>query len=292
MSFNPDPNAEFGHDPHDVKLHPLRARPASTSRTTRASTGWIAPRVAGSASARRCRRRSETSAFRWCSTRETPTSSGCSRWTAPPSGPARAPTASPPPMSRATPAPRGSGSTRGCRAKQAWWTVKRQAMCCDTRDPVGLYFGTTSRRDLGEPQRGRALGADRHPTAAHLLRDRRRVLGRGSKRAPAAPDDALAATGLLGRTPLNGFETRVAGLRPAPADLASASSGSRRSISNHDLGRLSPSMRVHLSSHFRSYTAERPTVEAEGATVGAVLADLDHRFPGLRFRLIDEQDPA
>jgi hypothetical protein len=27
---------------------------------------------------------------------------------------------------------------------QAWWTVKRQAMCADGRDPVGLYFGTTS----------------------------------------------------------------------------------------------------------------------------------------------------
>jgi len=27
---------------------------------------------------------------------------------------------------------------------QAWWTVKRQALCTDGRDPVGLYFGTTS----------------------------------------------------------------------------------------------------------------------------------------------------
>ncbi len=26
----------------------------------------------------------------------------------------------------------------------AWWTVKRQAMCADAHDPVGLYFGTTS----------------------------------------------------------------------------------------------------------------------------------------------------
>ena len=31
-------------------------------------------------------------------------------------------------------------------------------------------------------------------------------------------------------------------------------------------------------------------MEANGATVGEVLADLDRRFPGLRFRLIDEQD--
>jgi hypothetical protein len=43
----------------------------------------------------------------------------------------------------------------GLPADQAWWTVKRQAMTADARDPVGLYFGTTSgelwaSRDEGE----------------------------------------------------------------------------------------------------------------------------------------------
>jgi photosystem II stability/assembly factor-like uncharacterized protein len=33
---------------------------------------------------------------------------------------------------------------QGLPAKDAWWTVKRQAMCADARSPVGLYFGTTS----------------------------------------------------------------------------------------------------------------------------------------------------
>ena len=33
---------------------------------------------------------------------------------------------------------------KGLPAEQAWFTVKRQAMCADPRDPVGLYFGTTS----------------------------------------------------------------------------------------------------------------------------------------------------
>jgi photosystem II stability/assembly factor-like uncharacterized protein len=42
----------------------------------------------------------------------------------------------------------------GLPQSQAWWTVKRQAMCADAEDPVGLYFGTTSgelwaRRDEG-----------------------------------------------------------------------------------------------------------------------------------------------
>ncbi|PIQ95374.1 MAG: glycosyl hydrolase [Nitrospinae bacterium CG11_big_fil_rev_8_21_14_0_20_56_8] len=32
----------------------------------------------------------------------------------------------------------------GLPGSQAWWTVKRQAMTADARDPVGLYFGTTS----------------------------------------------------------------------------------------------------------------------------------------------------
>jgi len=32
----------------------------------------------------------------------------------------------------------------GMPERQAWWTVKRQAMTADAQDPVGLYFGTTS----------------------------------------------------------------------------------------------------------------------------------------------------
>ncbi len=33
---------------------------------------------------------------------------------------------------------------RGMPAEQAWWTVKRQAMCADAMPSVGVYFGTTS----------------------------------------------------------------------------------------------------------------------------------------------------
>lgn len=33
---------------------------------------------------------------------------------------------------------------RGLPASQAWFTVMRQAMCADTHESVGLYFGTTS----------------------------------------------------------------------------------------------------------------------------------------------------
>jgi photosystem II stability/assembly factor-like uncharacterized protein len=53
---------------------------------------------------------------------------------------------------------------RGLPSGQAWWTVKRQAMTADARDPVGLYFGTTS----GELWFGRDEGARWTCIARHL----------------------------------------------------------------------------------------------------------------------------
>ena len=49
-------------------------------------------------------------------------------------------------------------------------------------------------------------------------------------------------------------------------------------------------MKVHIPSPLRSYTKERSQVEAEGATLRELLAELDRQFPGIRFRMIDEQD--
>jgi len=48
-------------------------------------------------------------------------------------------------------------------------------------------------------------------------------------------------------------------------------------------------VRVRIPTPLRSYTAGASTVSAEGATVAAVLTDLDAQFPGLRFRMVDEQ---
>jgi len=48
-------------------------------------------------------------------------------------------------------------------------------------------------------------------------------------------------------------------------------------------------MKVLIPGALRSYT-ERGDVEANGATVGAVLAELDRRYAGIRFRIVDEQD--
>lgn len=49
-------------------------------------------------------------------------------------------------------------------------------------------------------------------------------------------------------------------------------------------------MRVVVPTQLRGYTDGRAEVQAQGATLGAVLADLDRQFPGFRFRVIDEQD--
>lgn len=48
-------------------------------------------------------------------------------------------------------------------------------------------------------------------------------------------------------------------------------------------------MKVHVGSVLYGYTGGRAEVEASGATVAAVLDDLERRYPGLRFRVIDEQ---
>jgi molybdopterin converting factor small subunit len=48
-------------------------------------------------------------------------------------------------------------------------------------------------------------------------------------------------------------------------------------------------MRVLIPSSLRSYTGGEMHVQANGATLGAVLADLDRQYAGLRFRMIDEQ---
>jgi molybdopterin converting factor small subunit len=47
---------------------------------------------------------------------------------------------------------------------------------------------------------------------------------------------------------------------------------------------------VLIPSPLRSYPGNRSPVTAAGATVAELLGDLDRRYPGIRFRMIDEQD--
>ena len=47
-------------------------------------------------------------------------------------------------------------------------------------------------------------------------------------------------------------------------------------------------MRVRIPSPLRSYAHDRD-VEAMGGTLALLVADLDRRFPGIAFRIVDEQ---
>ncbi len=49
-------------------------------------------------------------------------------------------------------------------------------------------------------------------------------------------------------------------------------------------------IRVHLSSHFHHYTAGAADVVSAGSNLADVVGDLERRFRGLWFRIIDEQD--
>ena len=48
-------------------------------------------------------------------------------------------------------------------------------------------------------------------------------------------------------------------------------------------------MKVRIPTPLRSYTDQQSVVDADGATVDELLVDLDQRYPGLRFRVVDEQ---
>lgn len=49
-------------------------------------------------------------------------------------------------------------------------------------------------------------------------------------------------------------------------------------------------MRVFVPAPLRPYTGNKGQVEADGSTLAELLAELDRRYPGFRFRIINEQD--
>ncbi len=48
-------------------------------------------------------------------------------------------------------------------------------------------------------------------------------------------------------------------------------------------------MNVRIPTPLRSYTAQAANVEANGTNLDEILIDLDRQYPGLRFRVVDEQ---
>jgi len=49
-------------------------------------------------------------------------------------------------------------------------------------------------------------------------------------------------------------------------------------------------MNIFIPSPLRSYTQNKSKVEGTGGTMSELLEDLDRKFPGIRFRMVDEQD--
>ena len=53
---------------------------------------------------------------------------------------------------------------------------------------------------------------------------------------------------------------------------------------------MSTPITVFIPTQLRNYTSGATSVHASGATVDEALSDIDQRYPGIRFRVIDEQN--
>ena len=140
--FLPDPNAEWGHDPHCVRIHPAvkdvvyQQNHCGIYKLERAANRWTRigdnmPKKIGDIGFPMTLHPRDPKTL-WVFPMD-----GSTVW---------------PRMSVAgVPAvycSRDGGNTwkkqaKGMPAAQAWFTVKRQAMCADQHTTVGLYFGTT-----------------------------------------------------------------------------------------------------------------------------------------------------
>ena len=153
--FLPVPDPEYGHDPHCVQLHPLKL-----DRLYQQNHCGIY--------------RMERSEGRWERIgTKMPKSVGDigfpivlhprdpdTVWVFPMDGTSVWPRTSPggKPAAYMT---KNAGRTwkrldKGLPASNAWFTVKRQAMTADERDPVGIYFGTTSGEVWGSRDEGQS----------------------------------------------------------------------------------------------------------------------------------------
>ena len=139
--FLPDPDAEYGHDPHCVRVHPgsgqlyqqnhcgIYRLDAGSKRWTR--IGEAMPKEIGDIGFPLVLHPRDPATL-WVFPMD-----GGTVWP-------RMPIGGRPAVYRS----RDRGASwqrmdRGLPQEQAWFTVKRQAMCADSLDPVGLYFGTT-----------------------------------------------------------------------------------------------------------------------------------------------------
>ena len=152
--FLPDPNQEYGHDPHNVVLHPrnpqrlYQQNHCGIYRLDRPETKWTRigrnmPKEIGDIGFPIVLH---------------PRDPDCA-WVFPMDGTEAWPRTSPdgrPAVYRTSDAG-GSWERQdaGMPQRHAWWSVKRQAMCADGADPLGLYFGTTSGEIWSSADEGR-----------------------------------------------------------------------------------------------------------------------------------------
>jgi len=141
--FLPDPEAEYGHDPHCLRVHPAardvvyQQNHCGIYRLDAAARRWsrigeAMPREIGDIGFPMVLHPRDPQVA-WVFPMD-----GSTVWPRLPIGGR--------PAAYGT---RDAGRTwqrldRGLPASQAWFTVKRQAMTADALDPVGLYFGTTN----------------------------------------------------------------------------------------------------------------------------------------------------
>ena len=161
--FLPDPDAEFGHDPHCIRVHAAardvvyQQNHCGIYRLDRAASRWVRiganmPKEIGDVGFPMVLHPRDP-AKAWVFPMD-----GTTVWPRTPIG--------------GRPAVYGTSDggrswkrlDRGLPKGQAWFTVKRQAMGADTLDPVGLYFGTTG----GEVWSSFDEGARWHCLCLHL----------------------------------------------------------------------------------------------------------------------------
>ena len=161
--FLPDPDPEFGHDPHCVRLHPAapdrlyQQNHCGIYRLDRPAERWeeigaAMPKSVGSIGFPMVLHPRDPDTL----------------WVVPMDGSKVWPRVSPGGRAAVYRSVNGGRTwqrqARGLPGSQAWFTVKRQAMVADDGDPVGVYFGTTS----GEVWASRDEGRSWKCVAAHL----------------------------------------------------------------------------------------------------------------------------
>jgi hypothetical protein len=141
--FHPDPDLEYGHDPHCVRIHPMnpdilyQQNHCGIYRMDRTAGVW--DRIG-----RKMPKKIGDIGFPMVLHPRDPDTA----WVFPMDGTEVWPRVSPggKPASYVT---RDAGRSWkrldvGLPGEQAWWTVLRQAMTGDAHDPLGIYFGTTT----------------------------------------------------------------------------------------------------------------------------------------------------